>query len=204
MIHTSDSLCEKEVRKYFEVCFFSNRRPAAERPITPTFGGRAMHSGGFLHLSQPLSQQGFFVLAHVAPPFPATHGQSIPFFPFFLFNSLFFLHQESAMIILLSAETDRRSLLLLSIRPRHPVCPRLQFFSFLPPWKKKINSLVSRLLLSQRQAGLGVPSRSDRSLITATVSRGGDGGGGGGVQEWDERRGGERRGGEGRCKGRED
>lgn len=97
---------------------------------------------------------------------------------FFIFNSLFFLHQESAMIILLSAETDRRSLLLLSIRPWHPVCPRLQFFAFLPPWKKKINSLLSRLLLSQRQAGLGVPSRSDRSLITATVSQGGDGGGG--------------------------
>lgn len=110
-------------------------------------------------------------------------------------NSLFFIFH----IFSLSLQSYSLQLILLSrkkLRERrdggwtdrarrtpypcfHPICSTLSIYSFVAVLSALLSSSSppagSSLLLSQGQAGLSFPNRSDRSLVTATVDRG-DGG----------------------------
>lgn len=139
------------------------------------------------------------VLAQVAPSSPASVGRSIPFIIFHIFSSplcvcVYFpvtgSLKSAINTALQRAGTWRGTdgyLHPLFTQPEAPV--RLQFsfpqFPFSWLFFDDISSPLrarSSFLLSQGQAGLGFPNRSDRSLVTATVCGGNGGREGGGME----------------------
>lgn len=168
MIDTSDSPCEKESAwKYFEE--FSSFLPvtsAARRPFTPTFGGILGH---FFIALNPVLDKGLFFGTRGSAPSCHTWTERSLFYHFFIKVSSFAIPAPRVRHNNTALRQDEPTLAFPSVRLSAASRLRLLFFFFSHRVKKK--RWLSRLPVSQRQAGLGVPSRSDRSLITATVSQ---------------------------------
>lgn len=152
--------------------------------------------GHFFIALNPVLDKGLFFGTRGSAPSCHTWTERSLFYHFFFKVSFFAVPAPRVRHNNTALRQDEPTLAFSSVRLSAASWLRLQFF-FLSPWGKK-KRWLSRLPVSQRQAGLGVPSRSDRSLITATVSqeqeREGEGSAGVG--------GGKERGGEGRCRKR--